>query len=182
MILDPEVSDRYGTALFHVAQRGGKEDVLMEQLQILDDLVKKGSQIRTFLEAPHFSTQDQERVMENVFRGRVDDMIITLLHLLIRRRRIFFLEEIIKRFVRLVEEGRGIFSADVISAVDIDSDQQRELEACLEKYTGDNLRTQYRKDPRLLGGLIFRYRDLLIDDSIRRRLNEIRGKMLAAKL
>ncbi|MFC1601468.1 ATP synthase F1 subunit delta [Candidatus Sumerlaeota bacterium] len=182
MRLDPEVAARYGTALYHVARDQGVVDALLVEAKALREIMRKGSKIRTFLEGPHFNTPDQKRVAQSVFRGQLSELLYNLLLMLIDRRRIYDFGEILKVYERLVDEAAGVFSADVFTAVDLDQGQQAELSGCLEGHTGHKLRIRFRIEPRLIGGVVFRYRDLLIDDSVRTRLDEIKRKLMACRV
>lgn len=182
MRLDPEVAERYGEALFATARRRQTEDQLLREASEVLRLLQKGSDFRRFLEGPQFNTDEQRAVVERVFRVKYSELLVNLLDLLIRRRRIFYLEMILKEFERLVEEERGIFPAEVVSATTIEEDQRRALSNALEQYTNHTLKISFRTDPRLIGGLIFKFRDLLIDDSIKTRLDEMQHRLLAARL
>ncbi|MBN1516060.1 ATP synthase F1 subunit delta [Candidatus Sumerlaeota bacterium] len=182
MILDPEVAERYGDALFAVAKRRNELDAIWQDAEELMALVPRGSQIRTFLEGPQFNTADQERVVEKVFKGQLHELLTNLLHLLIHRRRIYYLEAILETFQRLVEESRGIYPAEVVSAVELNEAQKRDVEACMERYTQTDLRIHWRVEENLIGGLVVKFKDLLIDDSVSTRFAKLKHDMMAVRV
>jgi F-type H+-transporting ATPase subunit delta len=182
MRLDPEVADRYGSALFSLAKRQELIDRIADEGRVLLELIPRGSKVRTFLEGPQFNIADQLGMIERAFKGRISDMLVNLLKLLIKRHRIFYLEEILKVYNNQVEEHRGIYSAEVFTAVDLDVTQKASLNYCLEQHTGNRLKIKYRNDPKIIGGVIFRFKDLLIDDSVRTRLCLLRQRMLAGRV
>lgn len=182
MRLDPEVADRYGSALFSLAKKKDSIDRIDAEGEALLQIIPRGSKVRIFLEGPQFNIADQLGMIERALKGRVDDMLINLLNLLIQRHRIFYLEDILKVYSQQVEQHRGIYSAEIFSAVELDIAQQASLNHCLEQHTGNRLKIKYRLDQKLLGGVIFRFKDLLIDDSVRSRLNDLQQQLQASRV
>lgn len=182
MKLDPEVIDRYGRALYDAANRMSRVDQVEETTQVLVGLVPRGSQVRTFLEGPQFNVSDQMALVDKAFANKIDDLALNLLKILIRRRRIFYLEEILTNFHRIVEESRGVYHAELDAAIELSDEQKSRLQETLEKFTEHKLKINWRTKPELIGGVIFKYQDLLLDDSVRTRLRQMRHDMLAARI
>jgi F-type H+-transporting ATPase subunit delta len=84
---------------------------------------------------------------------------------------------VLEFFIRRVEEKRGVRSAQVTTARALMADERIRLQNSLEKFTGAKLRVEYRQDPEVLGGVLFRAGDLMIDSTIRGFLKELRGRL-----
>jgi F-type H+-transporting ATPase subunit delta len=122
------------------------------------------------------------KLLDRAFKGRLSPLLINLLHLLATRRRTTYLDETLTLFQELVERAEGISQASVSSAGELSFQDKLRLKAALEKYTKSRLKIEYLVEPGLIGGVIFRFRDLLVDGSLASALEELRERMLSRTL
>jgi len=174
------ISRSYATALFNAAQRQGTLQRLLEECRVLREIAGRSPQLRVFFENPRVPTEDKQALVDKVFGGRLSPLLIKLLHLLVQRDRSSLLDEILDLFRELVEQAEGIQHAYVQTARELNFQEKVRLKSSLEKFTGSKLRIDYAVDPSLLGGIVFRYQDTLIDSSLRAGLREIRRRLAGA--
>jgi F-type H+-transporting ATPase subunit delta len=108
--------------------------------------------------------------------------VLNLIVLLLRRGRIDQLPRVAQEFARLDDKRQGIVHATVTSAAALSPDEVRALTQRLEQTTGDHVSLEVQVDPSLLGGLVVRIGDRLIDGSVRGRLERLRNRLVSGAL
>jgi F-type H+-transporting ATPase subunit delta len=179
LIRDRGVALRYANALFGAAvKRGVAEDVLSD-LEGVTELEKTGHSLQNFLESPSVLDEHKEGMVVKVLRGKVHELVVQLLLLMLRKKRIGHFPLIVPQYRALVEEMLGVVRTEVVTAVPIDSATLDALRAALEKTTGKKLRMEHRIDPSILGGVVATVGGDVIDSSVRYRLDRLREDLLA---
>lgn len=180
IVYDTTVSERYAQALFNVAKRQDKVAVVIadaEQFLLLD---KKDSRLAVFLEGPQFRTEDKLALVKKLFESRLDAVLLQLVNMLILKGRIEYARPILTRFIEVAEADQGLHQAEVATAVELSEDAKTKLQSALEKYTSSRLRLRYRVEPSLIAGVRFSMGDLMIDDSIKGKLDRLRFQLQEA--
>ena len=175
---DALIVQAYATALFGAGKGKGVVAQLVEQAKALEEVLGKQPTFRIFLEGPQIPTEDKRAVVDRVFKERFDPILMNLLYMMIDRERTILLAGALAEFREIAERAEGIFSARLTSARELDSQLKERLQRALEKFTKCKLRIRYYIEPKLLGGVVFRFSDVQIDASIRQGLNEIRKRFI----
>jgi F-type H+-transporting ATPase subunit delta len=176
------VQRTYAEALLGAARRTGSLQRVQEEAKILLQVVKKSPRLLLFMENPNVEPTEKLALLDRVFKARLSPVLINLLHVLAARRRTTNLDEILDLFQELTEQAEGIFQATVTSAYNLSVQDKLKLKASLEQYTRSRLKIDYGVDPGLIGGIVFRFRDLLIDSSLRSALDQLRRRLTRAPL
>lgn len=176
------VERTYAEALFGAARSMGVLQRVQEEAKVLLKVVQQNRSLLTFLESPHVKIEEKMGLLDRVFKGRLSPVMINLLHVLATRRRTTYLDEILEHFQELVEQAEGIYQATVTSAWELNFQDKLKLKTALERHTQSRLKIDYAVDPAVLGGVIFRFRDLLIDGSLRGGLHSLRERLLGTQL
>lgn len=171
------IANSYALALFHAARAKGQIQRISEECRTLADTTRSHKHFTVFLHSPQIATQPKLDLIDKVFGATFSPMLIRLLVMLVQRDRANYLIEILERFDELVQQAEGIFPATLSSAVELGYQEKLALRSVLEKYTGFRLNIRFEVEPRLIGGLIFRCRDLLIDSSLSNALQNLRRSM-----
>ena len=167
------VSKVYGDALFEAAM---ERDMLSPVYEENADLVQ-------FLNHPQIIKEEKLKVVENIFKGRVSDDLMGFLETVIEKGRQKELPKILDYFVNRVKEYKKIGIVTVTSAVELSAEQKAHTEAKLLETTAFvSLEVTYSIDPAILGGLVIRIGDRVVDSSIRTRLGEIRRDLMKLQL
>lgn len=174
IISDPTVPERYATALLNVARRQNIREILLEETTEFLDVVASNLKARIVFEAPQFSMETKIGFLDKTIKGRFHPVIERLVYLLLEKRRVEYLGQILRRFKILIEKDLGILDAEVTSAVELSTNQKAALHQKMEAYLNSKLTINYIVDPAVLGGLRFRCGDLLIEDTVAWRLESVR--------
>jgi F-type H+-transporting ATPase subunit delta len=180
IVYDSTVSERYALALFNVAKRQGNLDGTKNDAEQFLVVNRKDSKLAVFLEGPQFTTESKLALVNKLFAGKIEPIISQLLVLLIKKGRIGYARPIFSRFIELAEMDQGIRHAEVATAADLTADQKSKIQQALEAHTNSKLRLNYRIEPALIAGVRFTMGDLLIDDSVKGKLEKLRFQLQGA--
>jgi F-type H+-transporting ATPase subunit delta len=180
---DVVIARRYAQALFLAASR--KEAVAqvgqdLSQVLVID--TAQGGRIRHFLEAPQVTVEQKLSVLEKGFRGHVHGLVVEFLKLLLRKKRLFHLRDIVEQFEGLVEKHQGIVRARVTTAVPLLDAETEALVRALEQSLHKKVRAVTHVDPSILGGMVVKVGDRIADRSVARMLEIMREQLLAASV
>ena len=144
---------------------------------MLATLLHQQPGLRHFLEGPHISREKKRDLLDKGFKNRLNPLLMNLLYMMADRERATLLSDILSGFQEIAERAEGIFPATVASARELGFQEKLKLKSALEKRTGCHLRIKYEVDKSLLGGVVFRFRDLLIDGSVRNGLEQLKREL-----
>ena len=174
---DIPVLETYVEALLAAAGDATRKDALYQEAQELLQVIHRNKSLPRFIERPAFIKEEKKQMVTRVFKGKLSPLMFHLPLLLLDKNRIELWEEILVLFVRKIEEEKGIRSATITSASEISTEQRIKLQATLEKYTASKLRIQYRLNKDLIGGIVFRSGDRMIDSSVQTQLRTVRSRL-----
>jgi F-type H+-transporting ATPase subunit delta len=172
------VALNYAEALFNLARRKGALDKLAADAGLaLSYPVLGGKRLRLFLEGPQIPTAAKLDLARKVFGGQVDQILVDLMCLLVERDRISLWRDIFAIFLEKVAEDKGVFQGQVTTAAELDGERRNRLTAALQEFTGKLLQVDFRVDPGILGGVVFKQKDTLVDCSVAGRFAEIKRRL-----
>ena len=172
---------RYAEAAFEIAQRDGSIDAWRRDLDEAAGELQEGSQLLDILANPALPLEERRTIVREVFAG-LSEKTRNLLLLLVERRRIEQLTRIAVEFRRLDDNRQGIVHATATSAAPLTDTERRALTARLEQMTGGRIALETQVDEGLLGGLVVRVGDRLIDGSVRGRLERLRNQLASGAI
>ena len=168
------VSKVYGDALFDTARESGRMDSIYEEVQSLQKILKENEDFRKMMENPKVMREDKESVIETVFGGRISDEIVGLMKLLIVKGRYSKIDSVFDYFIGQVKEEKKIGIAYVSTAVELTDVQKEQIVKRLLDTTGyESFEMNYSVDTSLIGGMVIRIGDRVVDTSIRTKLYEL---------
>ena len=177
------VSKVYGDALFEAAMERDMLSPVYEEVQSLQTILMENADLVQFLNHPQIIKEEKLKVVENIFKGRASDDLMGFLETVIEKGRQKELPKILDYFVNRVKEYKKIGIVTVTSAVELSAEQKAHTEAKLLETTAFvSLEVTYSVDPAILGGLVIRIGDRVVDSSIRTRLGEIRRDLMTLQL
>ena len=168
-------SKRYAQALFELARESGTVADWDEQLATLAAAAGTPEFV-SLMEAPEITADERSRALEHVLPD-MSDGASNLLHLLARARAVQVLPQVHERFRELVDASQGVVRVEVASAVELSEDNTKRIVEQLSAALGGDVRVTASVDSELLGGLVIRVGDRVIDGSARQRLNSLRGAL-----
>jgi F-type H+-transporting ATPase subunit delta len=172
---------RYAEAAFDIAVRDGAVEPWIEHLERAAALVSR-EEVANILGNPAVPFERRREGLERALGPGLPRPVLNLLLLLLRRRRIELLPRLAAEFRRLVNRRAGIVEATATSASTLRPDEVEALRERLERITGGRVDLRLEVDPGLLGGVVVRVGDRLIDGSVRGRLERLRSQLAAGAI
>jgi F-type H+-transporting ATPase subunit delta len=177
-VADVKVARRYAGALFNAAQKLGRVDAVQTDLQMLVLLWNTTPALSRSLESPLIPGDRKHAVVDELFGKDTDPLTRSFLHLLISKRREDILRTVEAEFRILSDEARGLIRAEATVAAPLSDPDRAALVEGLKTRTGKQIELEVRVDPVVLGGVVVRMQDTVIDGSVRGALERLREQML----
>jgi F-type H+-transporting ATPase subunit delta len=172
------VARRYAKALLLIGEQDGQIETYRIELQSVAGLVAKHSQLEQAIVNPLYESAVRRRVLttliDRMTLSRVMKSFLVLLH---EKGRFGFLPHINDLFQKLADDLSGLGRATAISAQELSAEAVERLRAALSRRTGKNIVLEVKQDPGLIGGIITRIGDLVLDGSIKTQLLNMRESM-----
>ncbi|WP_223477416.1 F0F1 ATP synthase subunit delta [Oricola indica] len=169
------VASRYAQSLFDIALDSGSLGKVEEQLGALESLFAESEDLRRLIGSPVFSTGEQLRAITAIAdKAGLDGVFGNFLKVVASNRRLFALPGMIKAFRAIVDDHKGIVTAQVTSAFKLTAAQEKDLKATLKDVAGKDVEIDLTVDPSLLGGLIVKIGSRQIDTSLRTKLSSMK--------
>lgn len=162
---------RYAKAIFTVGQEQEKFEEYNEILLGLATLYKSNPEIEDALTNPLYPMDVKEKAMEGIISSLgVDQVMANFLTLLVQKKRAEILPEIAESYKIMVDEAKNISHGSVTAAVELSDELKEQVRTVLEKLTGKKVELTTNVDPAILGGIIAKVGDLVLDGSIKTQL------------
>jgi F-type H+-transporting ATPase subunit delta len=176
-----EIAEVYSRALFEVAQEHDVLDRVHDELgEVADVLEDEGNkELRLFFFSPYFSSEEKRDAVTKVVTG-ADERLVNFLELLAERHRMPALPRVRRAFEALWAEEHKLLAVSVTAAVELDEELVKSIGERIEEQTGRTVDLSSQVDPDVLGGLIVRVGNLVLDASVRNRLERIRKQVARA--
>lgn len=177
-MMDGRIVRRYAAALFNRAQAAGVVDAVESDLGLIAYSLETIPRLEQAMTSPLIPAAKKRAIVTSVFSGKIQEITLYYLYLLIDNRREGIAKETEAEYVRLANEARGIVTARVTSAVELSESELAALRAKLSGYTGQQVEVSAEVDPSLIGGIVVRIGDRVMDGSIAGHLQRIRDEFL----
>ena len=177
------VSSTYGDALFELALEQNSVDALFEEAQFVLDTILNNEDVLKVFNHPKIRKEEKCTFIENVFKGRVSEEMVGFLHIIVTKDRYNEILSIFEYFIHKVKEHKGIGTARVTSAIEMTQAQKDAVEKKLlatTKYVSFEM--EYIVDPSILGGLIIRIEDRVVDSSLKTQLDKMTKELSQIQL
>lgn len=174
-----EISRVYSEALFEVAKEKGKLDVIREQLGQVADAVDADRDLQVFFFSPYFSSTEKRDGIQKAISG-AEPELTNFLELLAEKHRMPALFRIRRRYDELWAKENKRLEVTVTSAIKLDDAVVQSVGSAIEKQTGQTIELRDEVDPDIIGGLKLQVGNMVLDASIRSRLEKLRRDLAAA--
>jgi F-type H+-transporting ATPase subunit delta len=178
-VIKDVAAKRYAEAAYLIAQQDGTEEAWSAGLQAMSALFGD-EQGQAFMENTRISPADKLQLIEKSLEG-VDPLVVNLARILLRRSRTSLGPQIAKAFQELVDEAKGVAHALVTSAVTLTDEDRSAVEKRLEELTGGSVVLELDVDESIIGGIIVRIGDRLIDGSTRSKLQGLKRELAGSR-
>ena len=170
---DVRVAKRYAGALFAVAERNGILDAVASDLALMGRFLAEVPYLRAVIMQPLVSDTRKNKVADDAFGDRVTAASLNFLKLLIRKRREELFEECAREFRALLAAHTNTVDAEAATAVPMTAEQVVRLTESLQTLTGKTVRLTTQVDAALVGGVVVRLGDRILDGSVRGKLERL---------
>jgi ATP synthase F1 delta subunit len=174
-----EIAHVYSRSLFEVAKEHGKLDLIKEQLDQFADALEQNRELGIFFFSPYFSTEEKKQGLERALVD-ADPTLVHFLELLIENHRMPVIYRARRQFETLWEAENRLLPVEVTSAITLDPAIVEELSRRIREQTGQNVQLTSTVDPDILGGIVLRVGNSILDASIKNRLNQLRREVAKA--
>lgn len=172
------VSKTYGDALFDLALELDKVDTFYQEIQELQNVFREEEDLTRLLYHPEVIKEEKLSFIENVFSGRISEEIMGFLCIIIQKDRAKDIPDIFDYFIHRIKEHKGIGIAYVTSAVPLSESQKKRLtDKLLATTSYHTFEMNYHVDGSVLGGLIIRIGDRIMDSSLKTQLEKLNRQL-----
>jgi len=176
-----QAAEVYARALFEVASERDILDVVREQLGQFVDVLSTNHSLQTFFFSPYLSTEEKKDGLARLIDG-AEETFMSFLETLVERHRMPEIFHIRARYEELWDAEMKLLPVEVTSAVALDESIVRDIGERIGTQTGNKIELTSVVDPDILGGIVLRVGDFILDASIRNRLSQLRKQVGQARL
>ncbi len=176
-VMSEELIHGYATALFQVVRAEGEIDRVEDELYRFGKLLDTNHELKQALSDQSIDTDQRKKVLAELLDGKVSPHTLGLLGFVVEQGRARQLPQILSELSKLAAEARDAVVAEVRSAIPLDAQQQSALAEALSKATGKKVELKVLVDPEVLGGVVAKVGDTVIDGTVRRRLEQLKEQV-----
>jgi F-type H+-transporting ATPase subunit delta len=174
-----EIAEVYSRAVFEVAKDQDKLDEVREQFDEFADAVSEQRDLQVFFFSPYFSIEEKKEGLDKAVED-VDEIVLNTLRLLIDKHRLPALFRIRDQLDRLWEEENRLLPVELTSAIELDDGTVKRVRDAIAEQTDRRIELKAHVDPDILGGIVLRVGNSILDASIRNRLEQLRRQVARA--
>jgi F-type H+-transporting ATPase subunit delta len=177
-MLNNQLALRYAQAIYELSAEKKLLDQVEAELGLVESTINAYSELATLIYHPRVLAKAKKETITKIFSKDVADFVLKFLMLLVDKRRETILPAIIREYVKLANVARNIVEAEVTTAMPLGADQQQALIAKLGMVTGKTIVLKTHINKAIIGGVVVKIGDKLIDGSIARQLETLKNALL----
>jgi ATP synthase F1 delta subunit len=174
-----EIAEVYARSLFEVAKEHDVLDDVHEQLDEFAEALDESRDLQVFFFSPYFSSEEKKDAISKIVEG-ADEHFVRFLELLAERHRMPVVFRIRREFDALWAEENRLLPVTITSAVELDDDTVKQIQKEIEEQTGRRTELTTVVDPDVLGGLAMQVGNMVMDGTVRSRLDRLRRQVATA--
>ena len=172
-------NNSYAQALFELASESNVLSEIEKQVNSILVLIKNSEDFRYLIKNPTTKSEDLIKVMEMISeKNNHNELLKRFLNFIIKKRRFFYVEKILKDFMIICSKNRGEISAKLTVAKELNENEINRIKNELSKNFGSDVKLNYNYDPDLIGGLIMQVESVMIDTSIKNKLKKFKHQLI----
>ena len=171
----------YSQVLYELANESKSLNKIEDQVVALIKLISESNDFNLLIKDPTNKQEDQLNIISIISeKFEFNNLLKKFLCFLILKRRLFYLDKILRDFTLICSKKRGEVFAKLIAAKELNDSEIDKIKNELTQNFGSNVKLNYKHDPSLIGGLIIQVGSVMIDTSIKNKLHQIENKMIEA--
>lgn len=171
------IASRYSKALLSLAEENQIIEQAYESMKIVADVFKNNKELKVILNTPIVRETKKIKIIEEVFKGKINDLILKYLVIITKKKRSVLIEPIALEYQRLHKDKLNIQTVIVTTASGIDKEIENKVLQVAKKITNKNIEFQNEIDPSIIGGFILKIGDYLYDASVKRSLKNMKEQL-----
>tara|TARA_B100000945_G_scaffold302708_1_gene286566 strand:- start:362 stop:919 length:558 start_codon:yes stop_codon:yes gene_type:complete len=176
-----EISQRYALALYELSKEKNATEEFVSNITTFKKLFNSNEELKNFVKNPTYSIEDQKIVFDQILTiMNFNKIVKNFFSILIIKKRIFFLDIIIDEFLKLISIKKGEISGSLISPKIIDEKTTRDIEKEISENIQRPIKLKSKIDESLIGGVVIQIGSLMIDASIKNKLQKYKKLMTEA--
>jgi len=173
-----KIARRYAKALLIIGKEDDKAETYKEELDRFSDLITSEKELEQAITNPLYDVGGRKKVLQAVIdKVNISKVMASFLLLLFDKGRFGFLNDINEFYKKLADELKGVVRASLVSATELSSETVEKIRTTLSKKTGKDIILEVEQDPSLIGGIVSRIGDLVLDGSIKTQLLNMRESL-----
>ena len=180
MTKDLLVAQRYAQALFEIARQMHQDHLIEAELESVSTALKQNASIEKFLANPSLNTDEKRKLLQRIYQERnqeIYEILLNFFTILFEKNRFYLIHDIAVYFKKIADEAQGQGIAEVHSARPITADSERQIVSRLEKLAGYKIAVKNVIDPSLIGGVVVKMRNKVIDDSVKNKIQLMKKEL-----
>jgi F-type H+-transporting ATPase subunit delta len=178
---DTTIARNYAETLLSLARKAGDLRGWGGMISDVANAMQADRRLRIFLESPRIDAAEKSRILAKAFQDRMPRLFVRYLQALIAHRRQLLIPVIAREYLALVDAAEGRMHANVTVAREPDAETRTVVARALSRSFEREVVPHFAVDPRILGGLVVRVGDTVLDGSIQRRLERLRRQMVGGR-
>jgi F-type H+-transporting ATPase subunit delta len=182
-LIDMTVARRYAKALLTMGKEDGKYQEYGEGLSGFAHLLEREPELRDALLNPIHSREDRRKLLLRMIELlQLPPLVSNLLQLLLDKHRLNVVDGVAQAYQEMVDEVENVSRARVKAAIVLDDATQDRLRQVLSKLTGSTVVMEVEEDPNIIGGIVAKVGDLVLDGSVRSQINTLRESLIKGEV
>ncbi len=170
---------RYASAYLQTVLELDKLEDAKKDMELIHSVIANSRDLQLFLKSPIVRSDKKMSALTEIFESQVGDEAMHLITLLVKKKREALLQPISKGVLNLYNIEKNIIEVDVKTAYNLTKNQEKTLLQSLEKRTGKNVKMDLRVDASILGGVVIKIDDTVIDDSVKHKISQLKNQFAA---
>ena len=178
---DLVIASRYASALFELAHPERVDAVVEAELLAFSEALKNSKHLYGFFQNPSFSDQDKEKVLRNLYKmnfSKAQDLLIRFFKLLLKKNRFYLIHDVAMTYKKIADEAQLEVMLLIRSAATLTTGAEQMIVSRMEKIAGAKVEIKKEVDPALLGGVVVRFRNKILDGSVKNKIKSFQKEFL----
>ena len=176
------VGDRYAESLFDLAKEENKVTQYLDDIKLVGEVLDSDPQIVQFFNHVLIENDKKIQLLDQSFKGNVDQYVLNFLKLLVQSRRIRYIDDIVKSYINLSNQYLGIEEGMIYTPYELTDQQIQDIEKAISQKENKKVTLKVSIDPSLLGGYKVNLGNVVYDNSIKLQLKNLKNNLLNVEL
>ena len=172
------VGDRYAESLFDLAKEENKVTQYLDDIKLVGEVLDSDPQIVQFFNHVLIENDKKIQLLDQSFKGNVDQYVLNFLKLLVQSRRIRYIDDIVKSYIKLSNQYLGIEEGMIYTPYEFTDQQIQDIEKAISQKENKKVTLKVSIDPSLLGGIKVQISNRIYDGTIKNKVEMLKKELL----